>query len=79
MFVQQKYLIMTLANVGNLLKQRRVALGITQQHLADVSAVAIVTIKLIELGRGNPSFQTLEKLAHALGLEIMVGVRTMQE
>jgi transcriptional regulator with XRE-family HTH domain len=70
---------MTLAEVGSLIKQRRVALGITQQHLAVVSEVAIVTIKLLELGKANPSFQTLEKLAGALGLEITMGIKTIKE
>ncbi len=68
---------MNLAAVGTLIKQRRAVLGITQQHLAAVSEVALVTVKLIELGKGNPSWQTLEKLAGALGLEITVGVKTM--
>ena len=69
---------MTLAEVGSLIKQRRVALGITQQHLSVVSEVAVVTIKLLELGKGNPSFQTLEKLAEALGLELTMSLKTIR-
>jgi transcriptional regulator with XRE-family HTH domain len=69
---------MTLVEVGSLIKQRRVALGITQQHLSVVSEVAIVTIKMLELGKGNPSFQTLEKLAETLGLELSMHVRTIR-
>jgi transcriptional regulator with XRE-family HTH domain len=69
---------MTLAEVGSLIKQRRVALGITQQHLSVVSEVAVVTIKLLELGKGNPSFQTLEKLAEALGLELTMSIKTIR-
>ncbi len=70
---------MTSAEVGSLIKQRRVALGITQQRLATVSEVAIATIKLLEMGKANPSFQTLEKLAVALGLEITMGIKTTKE
>jgi transcriptional regulator with XRE-family HTH domain len=69
---------MTLAEVGSLIKQRRAALGITQQHLSVVSEVAVVTIKLLELGKGNPSFQTLEKLAEALGLELTMSIKTIR-
>ncbi|MBD0260361.1 MAG: helix-turn-helix domain-containing protein [Cytophagales bacterium] len=69
---------MNLLEIGGLIRQRRAVLGITQQHLAAVSEVALVTIKLLELGKGNPSFGTLEKLTGVLGLEILVGVKTMQ-
>jgi transcriptional regulator with XRE-family HTH domain len=69
---------MNLAEVGSLIKQRRAALGITQQHLSVVSEVAVVTIKLLEPGKGNPSFQTLEKLAEALGLELTMSIKTIR-
>ncbi len=69
---------MNLLEIGSLIRQRRAVLGITQQQLAAVSEVALVTVKLLELGKGNPSFGTLEKLTRALGLEMRVGVRTMQ-
>lgn len=70
--------MMDLTEVGGLIKQRRAGLGITQQHLSAVSEVALVTVKLVELGKGNPSWRTLEKLAGTLGLEITVGVKTMR-
>ena len=43
------------------MKLQRKALGITQQDLADMSEIAISTIKKIESGKGNPSFSTVEK------------------
>ena len=43
------------------MKLQRKALGITQQDLADMSEIAISTIKKIESGKGNPSLSTVEK------------------
>lgn len=52
------------------LKQRRLLLGITQQDLADFSGVGLRTIRQIEIGKGNPSIETLTKILEVLGLEI---------
>jgi transcriptional regulator with XRE-family HTH domain len=52
------------------IKERRALLGITQQDLADISGVALRTIKQIETGKGNPSINTLAKIADVLGMYI---------
>jgi transcriptional regulator with XRE-family HTH domain len=52
------------------IKERRTVLGITQQDLADISGVALRTIKQIETGKGNPSVKTLDKIANVLGMHI---------
>jgi transcriptional regulator with XRE-family HTH domain len=52
------------------IKERRTLLGITQQDLADISGVALRTIKQIETGKGNPSIKTLDKIADVLGMYI---------
>ena len=41
--------------IQEVMKLQRKALGITQQDLADMSEIAISTIKKIESGKGNPS------------------------
>ena len=47
--------------IQEVMKLQRKALGITQQDLADMSEIAISTIKKIESGKGNPSLSTLKK------------------
>ena len=54
---------------------RRKTLGISQTDLAEMSGVSLATIKNIERGKGNPSFETVEKLLTVLGLEIQFKVR----
>ena len=41
--------------IQEVMKLQRKALGITQQDLADMSEIAISTIKKIESDKGNPS------------------------
>lgn len=60
-----------------LIKARRSLLGLTQQDLADYSGLSIRLIKQIEAGNGNPSMSTLSKIADALGLEIVLRVKTV--
>ena len=66
---------MNLKDIGELIKKRRELLKLRQEDLSELSNVTIKTIHLIELGIGNPSFQTLSKLAEVLGLEIIVDVK----
>ena len=55
--------------IQEVMKLQRKALGITQQDLADMSEIAISTIKKIESGKGNPSLSTVEKIMDILGME----------
>ena len=59
----------------DIIKDRRALLNITPQDLADISGVSLRTIKAIEKGNGNPSIDTLTKIADALGLELIMKVR----
>ena len=60
---------------GEIIKQRRTLLKVSQQDLADISGVGLRTIKLIESGAGNPSVSTLQKIGLVLGLELIFQVR----
>lgn len=62
-------------NISAILKERRVALKITQQELSEISGVSIATIKDIERGKGNPSLKTLEQIGIVLGLEICMKIK----
>ncbi len=58
-----------------IIKERRVLLGLTQQDLADYTGLSLRFIKSVETGKGNPSIGSLEKIAHVLGLEIVIRVK----
>jgi transcriptional regulator with XRE-family HTH domain len=67
--------ILDIETLGQLIRERREYLKLKQEDLAEISAVAIKTIYAIELGTGNPSIQTLMKLFHVLGMEMVVQVK----
>jgi transcriptional regulator with XRE-family HTH domain len=52
-------------------------LQVTQENLAELSDVGLRTIKQFESGKGNPTLQTLSKLADALGLEVCLEVKSI--
>lgn len=64
---------------GNLIKERRTLLGLTQQDLSDYTGLSVRFIKSIEADKGNPSLNTLEKIAETLGLEIVMRVKIINE
>ncbi len=57
------------------LKKRRETLNVTQEQLADISGVGLRTLKQFESGKGNPTLQTLYKLADTLGLKLKLEVK----
>ena len=64
---------------GELIKERRAILGLTQQDLSDYTELSIRIIKSVESEKGNPSLKTLEKIADVLGLELVMRVKIMNE
>lgn len=62
-------------NVLETIKSRRMALGLTQEDLAEMAGVSLSTIKDMDRGEGNPSLATLEKVAEVLGLELRLVVK----
>jgi transcriptional regulator with XRE-family HTH domain len=63
------------ANLIQRLKERREQLGVTQEQLAELAAVALRTVKELDSGKGNPTVNTLIKLADVLGMELKLEVR----
>lgn len=57
------------------MKKRREVLGVTQQDLAELSGVGLRTLKALESGKSNPTFETLNKLAEVLGMELKLKVK----
>ena len=66
---------MPVENIISNLKSRRAVLSITQKDLAELSGVALVTIKKLESGKAKPTLETLTKLADVLGMEVKLEVR----
>ncbi len=58
------------------IKDRRESLQVTQDMLADISGVSLRALKQLESGKGNPTLETLSKLAEALGLELSLQLKT---
>lgn len=57
------------------LKSRREMVKVTQETLAELSGVGLRTLKQFESGKGNPTLQTIEKLAGVLGLELRLTLK----
>jgi transcriptional regulator with XRE-family HTH domain len=69
---------MHLKELINVLKKRREVLAITQEHLAELSGVGLRTIKALESGKSNPTFETLNKLADVMGMELKLEVKKLR-
>jgi transcriptional regulator with XRE-family HTH domain len=57
------------------IKERRENLQVNQEYLAKLSGVGLRTLKQFESGKGNPTLQTIQKIADVLGLEICLKVK----
>ena len=66
---------MHLQELVEMLKKRREILGVTQEHLAELSGVGLRTLKALESGKSNPTFETLTKLTKVLGMELKLEVK----
>jgi transcriptional regulator with XRE-family HTH domain len=59
------------------IKERRQMMQVTQETLAELSGVGLRTLKQFESGKGNPTLQTLQKLADVLGMELSLRLKTI--
>ncbi|PCI96956.1 MAG: transcriptional regulator [Flavobacteriales bacterium] len=59
------------------IKTRREMLQVNQETLAELSGVSLRTLKQFESGKGNPTLQTMSKLADVLGLELTLQVKAL--
>jgi len=63
-------------NLINTIKERRENLKVNQENLAKLAGVGLRTLKQFESGKGNPTLQTIQKIADVLGLEVCLKVKT---
>lgn len=62
-------------HIGKLIQQRRDHMSITQEQLAEMADIGIITLYKIETGQANPTLQSLQKITDVLGLEITLQVK----
>ena len=61
---------LTVQVVGNEIRRLRKLQGRTLEQLASASGVSAGLLSQVERGQGNPSFNTLVQVAHALGIPV---------
>lgn len=61
--------------IGELIRNRRKELGITQPHLAELAEVSPNTLYKLEKGISNPSLDIVTKIADVLGMELKLEVK----
>ena len=64
--------------IGERVRARRKALGISQRDLSEIAGVSLHTISDIESGKGNPTIATLEQLLRPLGMVLSLRVRGVE-
>ena len=66
---------MLVKQIGEIVRERRKGLGITQPHLAELANVSTNTLYKLERGQGNPSMEVLSKLIDVLGMELTLEIK----
>jgi transcriptional regulator with XRE-family HTH domain len=59
------------------IKERREALKVTQERLAELSGVGLRTLKQFESGNGNPTLLTLQKISDVLGMDVCLKIKNV--
>jgi transcriptional regulator with XRE-family HTH domain len=65
--------------IGKIVQERRDYLNLTQKDVAEMSGITFKSISEIELGRRNPSINTLNRVLDVLGLIISVQIKSMNQ
>ena len=70
-------ILFTLMNIGEMsdyVVRRRKTLKISQRELAELSGISLHSLSNLESGKGNPTLESLLKVADTLGVTITAGV-----
>ena len=70
-------ILFTLVNIGEIsdyVVRRRKTLKISQRELAELSGISLHSLSNLESGKGNPTLESLLKVADTLGVTITAGV-----
>jgi len=72
---QTAYKPMEKKELGHIIRERRKYLNITQKDLSEIVDIGLRSLINIENGNGNPTFDQLQKISDALGLELVIKVK----
>jgi transcriptional regulator with XRE-family HTH domain len=61
-----------IARIGRVFAERRIALRLTQQTLADLAGVSRSSVQSLERGSGSVKFGSVVEIADVLGMRIDV-------
>jgi transcriptional regulator with XRE-family HTH domain len=61
--------------IGQIIKERRKSLNVTQNDLAEISGISVRSLKEIETGNGNPTLIQLIKILNPLGLKLNIKIK----
>lgn len=59
-----------------MIRERRRILVISQKTAAELSGISVHTLSDIESGKGNPSVKVLVAVLDALGLELVIQIKS---
>lgn len=65
-------------SIGERIRERRKALGISQRDLSELAGVSLHTLSDIESGKGNPTLATLEGILTPLGMVLSIQIRGVE-
>lgn len=57
-------------SIGRQIRERRKDLKINQAKLAQLSGIGLNSLSRLESGKGNPTLESLQKIAEVLGFEL---------
>lgn len=57
-------------SIGQQIRERRKDLKINQAKLAQLSGIGLNSLSRLESGKGNPTLESLQKIAEVLGIEL---------
>jgi DNA-binding XRE family transcriptional regulator len=66
-----------MSTIGGFIKFMRKRRGLNQQDLAEMAHITSRTLTDIELGKGNPSYATIEKLLDILGYKLVPTLKNL--
>lgn len=68
------FTIMNISEIADYIVRRRKTLKISQRELAELSGISLHSLSNLESGKGNPTLESLLKVADTLGVTITAGV-----
>ena len=66
------------SDVVTALKEARESRGLSLQDVSDRSGITRPSLSLLENGKGNPTLETIQKLANVLGLQLKLEIKKLE-